>query len=400
MWCLGRRVWWNKLLKKEIRPWMIRWDLTSQCNLRCKHCYGTDSIVNPKNNDLTTNELKKSIGKISEAGIKYIHFLGGEPTLRADFVKLIKFAHFFNLEISYNTNGIIQNKELIKAIFDYNLYKITFSLDGIDKISNDLIRGKGSFKRTLECIRKVALMKKEIGSDRPEIQIQMVLNKLWYNKTDLVLNFISKLKANSLVINKLNLVGSAKENENWLSISHKEEFKAFGKLLRTINRFPEIKVKTPIKSMTILYFRKLFDMNIELSPYDCRALKDHIYIFADGTIAPCILAHYQNNGRYKPNIREFKPKNGWNLAYFEKFQREFQKNLDDIYANYIPCNRCIFLNKICKPCPISINGSQKPIMYQCLIAEKLLKVSDEIGGISKITEELENQVIDKLVLNY
>ncbi len=67
-------------------PFEIVWNVTYQCNLRCKHCYenaGTEKRV-----ELSTYEAKQAIDKLSKLagiGLPALSFSGGEPLVRKDF---------------------------------------------------------------------------------------------------------------------------------------------------------------------------------------------------------------------------------------------------------------------------------------------------------------------------
>lgn len=39
----------------------VTWDITSKCNLRCKHCYNSREYFNKKKDDLSFDDCKKVI---------------------------------------------------------------------------------------------------------------------------------------------------------------------------------------------------------------------------------------------------------------------------------------------------------------------------------------------------
>ncbi len=69
-------------------------ELTGLCNLKCKHCYRGGSREGE--HGLPTEEIKKALEPLLRAGIGYIMFTGGEPTLRRDdLVDIIDYASQF-----------------------------------------------------------------------------------------------------------------------------------------------------------------------------------------------------------------------------------------------------------------------------------------------------------------
>ena len=58
-------------------PLFITWNITSNCNLRCKHCLNNSGTRLP--NQLTDEEIFNLIIEFSKAGMQEIRFTGGEP---------------------------------------------------------------------------------------------------------------------------------------------------------------------------------------------------------------------------------------------------------------------------------------------------------------------------------
>lgn len=64
-------------------------ELTNRCNLRCVHCY-TDSHPGSGGRDLLTTEAYESLLRQAyELGCRRMQFIGGEPQLHPDFLRLL-----------------------------------------------------------------------------------------------------------------------------------------------------------------------------------------------------------------------------------------------------------------------------------------------------------------------
>jgi len=361
--------------------------MTTRCNLNCAHCYAAKWMLDHEGaTDLSYNDFADSLQKVAKAGIRYIHFLGGEPTVRRDFIDLIRVARSNGIDVSFNTNGQIHDDKIIDAIFNLKIASVTVSIDGVDATSNDAIRGKGTYNRAIKFVEKIADKKEELGTNRPEIQIQMVVTPLWHKRINLAFELASSLRANALVISFIELKGSARVNASWLSLSYEEAFEAAGEILLGSMRHPELNVHSPIKAKVVEYYRELTGFSLPVSPFECKALTTRVNIFSDGTIAPCEVAHEQGmaEGLLVPNIVQANIKDGWSFSYFDRFASQAFDDPENTYANYEPCNRCIFLFRICTPCPLI--GGRKPIMPLCLIADALLTKGRELGGVSKVSD--------------
>ncbi|MFX1378220.1 MAG: radical SAM protein [Promethearchaeota archaeon] len=141
-------------LKHKIKkiPFGVNYDLTWQCNLKCRHCYFRSSVQELANystrkiKDLSDEQWLKIFDYHSKLGIKSASLTGGEPTLRMELIhKAIKM--FPSVQIA--SNGIIK-----LPWFDHHKQPIYWvSLDGGEEIHNN-IRGANIFQRVIENIKE------------------------------------------------------------------------------------------------------------------------------------------------------------------------------------------------------------------------------------------------------
>ena len=74
-----------------------------QCNNKCKFCSQEPS---QRNQNKTTKEIKCDIIDAKNSGTDILGFTGGEPTIRKDIIKLVKFAKAQGFRtIRIQTNG-------------------------------------------------------------------------------------------------------------------------------------------------------------------------------------------------------------------------------------------------------------------------------------------------------
>jgi len=84
-------------------PFLVVWNFTNACNLRCKHCY--QRADKPAPNELSTEERLKIVGELAEKGVVSIAFSGGEPLMRRDFYEVAMEAKRRGMYIALATNG-------------------------------------------------------------------------------------------------------------------------------------------------------------------------------------------------------------------------------------------------------------------------------------------------------
>ncbi|MGQ9788012.1 MAG: radical SAM protein [Candidatus Hadarchaeaceae archaeon] len=135
----------------SVAPFLVVWNYTKLCNLRCEHCYesaGPEAMED----ELTSEEAKKVIDEFEESGVVAIAFSGGEPLMRKDIFETAGYAKRHGFYTSVATNGTLINHDLAKRMkeaFDY----VEISLDGFEA-AHDKFRGiPGAWRRTCEGIK-------------------------------------------------------------------------------------------------------------------------------------------------------------------------------------------------------------------------------------------------------
>jgi radical SAM protein with 4Fe4S-binding SPASM domain len=133
-------------------PFMIVWDFTHRCNLRCTHCYQDAQKALP--NELNTEEAKRLIDELADAGVVIIAFSGGEPLMRKDFFEVADHARKNGIYVALASNGTLITREMASRLRDTGVEYVEISVDGKDAESHDSMRGiPGAFDRTIEGIR-------------------------------------------------------------------------------------------------------------------------------------------------------------------------------------------------------------------------------------------------------
>lgn len=136
-------------------PFLVVWDVTYACNLKCKHCYASAGTA--WSDELTTEEAKRVIDCFARAGVVTIAWSGGEPMVRPDIYELSKYAADKGIYVAMATNGTLINEYTIEKLWNSGIRFLQISLDEINPEKHDDFRGvAGAWKRTVEGIRLAA----------------------------------------------------------------------------------------------------------------------------------------------------------------------------------------------------------------------------------------------------
>jgi MoaA/NifB/PqqE/SkfB family radical SAM enzyme len=134
-------------------------DVTSKCNMACKHCYA-EPFLRKKEIDLIS--LKRTMDELYDMGVFHYVLQGGEPIV--DKIRLEKIVEMCRPEESFLTlvtNGWEMSRENILWLQRIGIDKLAFSLDSGIESEHDLNRREGSFKRVLQAIDETV----DIGLD-------------------------------------------------------------------------------------------------------------------------------------------------------------------------------------------------------------------------------------------
>lgn len=134
-------------------------DITSKCNLRCKHCYN-NRYFESKEDSFDYTEFLEIIKNYK---LERIHILGGEPLLSPYLFDIVEYANLKNITVSINTNGTYLDETMFRRLSAYkNIDQITVSLDGGVAADNDIIRGKGTYEKVVGNLLKCKTVKTHV----------------------------------------------------------------------------------------------------------------------------------------------------------------------------------------------------------------------------------------------
>jgi mycofactocin radical SAM maturase len=124
-------------------PICLTWELTYACNLQCVHCLSSSGQRDPR--ELSTAEAKRVLDELRDLQVFYINIGGGEPMVRRDFFELVEYSVASGIGVKFSTNGAFIDADKARRLAAMDYLDIQISLDGADAITNDAIRGVGSY---------------------------------------------------------------------------------------------------------------------------------------------------------------------------------------------------------------------------------------------------------------
>ena len=95
--------------------------------------------------ELTTAEAKAVLDELRDLQVFYINIGGGEPMIRRDFFELVEHAIDNGIGVKFSTNGAFIDAAKARRLAAMDYLDIQISLDGTDAVTNDAVRGDGSY---------------------------------------------------------------------------------------------------------------------------------------------------------------------------------------------------------------------------------------------------------------
>lgn len=124
-------------------PICLTWELTYACNLSCSHCLSASGKRRP--DELSFQEIQHLVDGWAQLGIFYVNIGGGEPMIRHDFFDIIEYTVSKNIGVKFSTNGTLINAAKARRLAAMDYVDLQVSLDGADAVTNDAIRGEGTY---------------------------------------------------------------------------------------------------------------------------------------------------------------------------------------------------------------------------------------------------------------
>jgi len=132
-------------------------EITNACNMTCTHCYVASG--NPLPNEMSLDEIRKTIDLLPPFSGKRVAISGGEPIVRRGCMDIVEYCTLeCGHDVDLYTNGRKFPEKFARRIIEVNAQgrgqvRVQLSLEGASALTHELVRGAGSFEDALESLR-------------------------------------------------------------------------------------------------------------------------------------------------------------------------------------------------------------------------------------------------------
>jgi radical SAM protein with 4Fe4S-binding SPASM domain len=308
---------------------------------------------------LNRDDIFSVIKSLPDNQVGRIHLLGGEPMTVPFILDIVKEVRKNGIHISLNTNGYRLSNDINACkFFADNDVGISFSIDGVDIATNDIVRGKGSFDTITKAAKNYADALAAAGKNDVISAFYFTItpdNK--HNDFHKLFELASEIGINTLIVGVLIALGAGKENYSNDGLDAKEILRLTKEISEISLNFPKIKLSFPYQTPLLLkYLNNNLKTNFGLCYSKCKSGKTEFSLQADGSLFPCIFVSNLYNAatselRKQNNLLSYSIDNITENEYYENFIKKMDNK--SIVTNITPCNKCPYNIKldICSPCP-------------------------------------------------
>ncbi|MEE9295846.1 MAG: radical SAM protein [Phycisphaerae bacterium] len=261
----------------EFVPYVISWNLTARCNLRCKHCYIDAS--KPMPGELSTAEALRVLHEIAEVNSETLLILtGGEPLMRPDLEELVARASGLGMTVVLGTNATHLTEDRARALAEQGLAGVGVSLDSLLAWRHDDFRGvRGAWEATLRGIDAA----RRAGID---VQIQMTLTRENVRELPAVVRFSQETGARVVTVFFLVCTG---RGQDVVDLTPEEYEHTLQWLVGVKHDGIMIRPRCAPTFRRVLAQKDPDSILLKSDAGRCMAAKNYCRITPDGKVTPC-----------------------------------------------------------------------------------------------------------------
>jgi len=387
----------------------IHWDITKNCNLRCKHCYNAEKYFNKDSDVYMAKEMNleqclHTVKTFAESGFGHIHFLGGEPLLSPHIFEVIKFAKDLGMMITINSNARLLNDGVRKKIIDLKVDHFAASLDGCSEKINDSIRGAGTFESVINNMKLLNELKHDRNS-LLETAFVFTLTKQNIADVKRLPSLAKEVNVDLIALTTFIESGEGQKNSDSFNIEFNEICDSIESMVSNELLKHPVPMQIDMRPRFCEYLCTTYQAPIlyNIKNSLCCAGEEVWYLEANGDTHPCLIFQLESGKKAlknkiyekeKINIQDSSISEVKKSLYWNTFLAA--KNNFDV-SKISTCEGCPYIEK-CQPCFLDYGNYSSPVV-ECEWTKKKEKLlfenifNKEISISSDVTFDEEKQVL-------
>jgi MoaA/NifB/PqqE/SkfB family radical SAM enzyme len=298
------------------KPHHAQWLITRKCNYKCLGC---NVWKEQDTNELTTEEIKRGMDILKEAGIVELVLSGGDPLLREDIGEIIEYAAERFVTTVYDNGSMAAKKMDLLRNVDF----VALSIDSLDEKKHDFIKNvPGAWKNAMDTVE--TLQKENIN-----VSVSLTISQInLYEIADITNYFTNRnipvwygLYSYDMTNEPDQLFRIGKSDEEFI-IKDKEAMIKLCDTLREMKKTNKLMLITDklLKTLRSLYAE-------EKRTWNCKALQNFLVVDHLGRVAGC------HNHTYAGSI--FDLSKNWKSEKYNTLREQYKTCTQCTYLCYI-----------------------------------------------------------------
>jgi MoaA/NifB/PqqE/SkfB family radical SAM enzyme len=298
------------------KPHHAQWLITGKCNY---HCLGCNVWEEQDKRELSTEEIKRGLDILKEAGIIELVLSGGDPLLREDIGEIIDYAVERFVTTVYDNGSMAAKKiDLLRKV-DF----VAISIDSLDEKKHDYIKNvSGAWKNAMETVEILQRegIKVSVSLTISQINLDEIVDVTnYFTSKDIPVWYGLYSYDTTEYPNQLFRIG--KSNDEFI-IKNKE---AMVKLCDTLKDMKKINKLILITNKMLKTLKSLYTE--EKRDWNCKALQSFLVVDPLGRIAGC------HNHTIVDSIFDL-PKN-WKSEKYNNLRKQYKTCTKCTYLCYV-----------------------------------------------------------------
>jgi radical SAM protein with 4Fe4S-binding SPASM domain len=261
-------------------PYLISWNLTRRCNLRCRHCYIDASRAMP--GELNTQEALRVLDEIAEVSPETMLILtGGEPLMRDDLDTIVERASALGMTVVLGTNATLLTFDRAAKLAERGLAAVGISLDSLVASRHDDFRGRqGAWEAAVAGVESA----RRAGLD---VQIQMTLTRDNLEELPQVVGFTRDAGARVLTVFFLVCTGRGQDLVDLTPGEYERALRLLARQQEETSNGVMIRPRCAPTFRRVLAQTKPDSILLKSDAGRCLAGRNYCRITPDGQVTPC-----------------------------------------------------------------------------------------------------------------
>jgi MoaA/NifB/PqqE/SkfB family radical SAM enzyme len=261
------------------KSYSLKWDIENRCNLKCKHCMLSEVTYKP---ECTLNENKLFLKRLIDLGLNQVLFMSKEPLLYNSIEELVKYAHNRGVGTGIITNGTLLTYSKVEKLLKAGLDTLIISLEGVDSVTNDYIRGTGTYKKVINALKIVERVFREYNKSF-RLALEYTINKNNLHEPPRLIEFLNYNLFEIVNVGAINLIGEAKRYKEIVP-DETEVLTYIKDMMLEYKRIDMKRYTIFSKSLypyQIIKLNTCFGIDLNFNTFGCSILQDEIVLGTD-----------------------------------------------------------------------------------------------------------------------